>query len=74
MSNFSVKPGSWRQTSSRFQTGIKDYTLADRVTAKELVVTDTSDLVSAVQSLSAEVNALKQDVADLKANASNPSS
>ena len=42
MSNFAVKPGSWRLTSSRFQTGIKDYTLADRVTAKELVVTDRS--------------------------------
>ena len=42
MSNFAVKPGSWKQTSSRFQTGIKDYTLADRVTAKELVVTDRS--------------------------------
>jgi hypothetical protein len=74
MSNFAVKPGSWKQTSSRFQTGIKDYTLADRVTAKELVVKDTSDLVSAVQSLSAEVNALTQDIAYLKANAPNPSS
>lgn len=74
MSNFAVKPGSWKQTSSRFQTGIQDYTLADRVTAKELVVKDTFDLVSAVQSLSAEVNALKQEIADLKAIVLNPPS
>lgn len=74
MSNFSVKPGSWKQTSSRFQTGIKDYTLADRVTAKELVVTDRSGGGGSDASGTGEFDWVRiGDLTDLSAGGPSPS-